>query len=191
MYVVIIRGHNRSTSQRCADVRAVLTHLYDHRAMLPAARFADLLDGDPQRVGPFTITCTREVDVVERANSRAIDLIVDTLNRDADWNADTFDVIAQILSTVRVHWHQPAKAFVVDSRVATRPHTDHFAAGDKFGTVVGHHHVEPSDGEMRVGVRMDRSGRTLWFRPEDIEEAYPGELVDPSRLVVRRVEEDS
>lgn len=49
-------------------------------------------------------------------------------------------------------------------RVQTHPATDAWMMGDRFGMVV-------KVGRTKVHVKMDRSGRTLRFSAENLEEA--------------------
>ena len=51
--------------------------------------------------------------------------------------------------------------FTVGERVQTHPATDLWMQGDRYGTV-------ESVGRLRVAVRMDRSGRVLCRRPDNL-----------------------
>ena len=52
-------------------------------------------------------------------------------------------------------------------RVQTHPATDEWMSGDKYGTVVGPP-LQCACHPCHVSVKMDRSGRVLRFRPEDL-----------------------
>jgi hypothetical protein len=52
--------------------------------------------------------------------------------------------------------------FAAGDRVGTHPATDAWMSGDRFGEVV-------SASKVGVRVRLDRSGRVLRFRAQDLE----------------------
>lgn len=55
----------------------------------------------------------------------------------------------------------PTNVFTPGQRVQLHPGTDRWMMGDRYGEVV-------KVGSVRVFVRLDRSGKTLWFRRQDV-----------------------
>jgi hypothetical protein len=52
--------------------------------------------------------------------------------------------------------------YILGQRLATRPHTDVWMQGDRYGTV-------EFLGRTKIGLRMDRSGRLLHFRATSLD----------------------
>ena len=60
--------------------------------------------------------------------------------------------------------------FTVGMRVQTHPATDAWMRGDRYGTVTRISTAPPSalHQGLRIHVKLDRSGRTLRFRADDV-----------------------
>jgi hypothetical protein len=63
--------------------------------------------------------------------------------------------------------------FKVGERVQVHPAHDRFMMGDRYGNITAIKNVAGSSDPVRIRVKLDRSGQSVWFRPDYLMHVNP------------------
>lgn len=63
--------------------------------------------------------------------------------------------------------------FKVGERVQVHPAHDRFMMGDRYGSITSIKNVTGSADPVRIRVKLDRSGQSVWFRPDYLMHVNP------------------